>query len=199
MTAIAPKTVREIPGMGGKVYDWRGTGLLPASGGQIRPLVFVQHIPVVPNVPGTADFQTLARVLRVQGLSLQSATDREGNVALYNRLDRLCWQARGANTVSCGCEHMHATTAESWSRRQLRAGAWLAYRAWRDYGIPPKGGKLGSGPGQVRVIERGHVSHKWVSSAAGFHDRSDPGPGFDWTYLYHCVRFYDAHHHFKGA
>ena len=46
----------------------------------------IEHIPVIENVPGTDDFMTLTRVLDAQGLSLQAATDANGNVALYNPL-----------------------------------------------------------------------------------------------------------------
>jgi hypothetical protein len=196
--ASAARIVRAVPGMG-TVYDYRGTGLLGPNGGRIRPLLFVQHIPVYPNKPGTQDFIGLAGVLKAQGLALQSATDRDGNVALYNRLDALCWQARGANSISCGCEHMHMTVNEKWTKRQMRAAAWLAYRAWRDYGIPPQGGKMSRGRGQVGVVKRGHVSHHMVSVMAGFNDREDPGPHFDWSYLWHCVRWYDKHLKFVGA
>lgn len=196
--AAKAHVVREVPGMG-SVYDFRGTGLLPANGGRIRPLVFVQHIPVYPNKPGVQDFLGLAQVLKDQGLALQSATDRDGNVALYNRLDMLCYQARGANSVSCGCEHMHMTVDEVWTRKQMRAAAWLAYRAWRDYGIPAQTAQLTRGTGTVGVARRGHTSHRMVSIMAGFYDRSDPGAKFDWSYMYSCVKFYDTHLHFKGA
>ena len=100
------KVLKELRGAG-KVFDYRNTGLLPANGLIIHPLIMVEHIPVIENVPGQEDFMTLARVLKTKGLSLQAATDREGNVALYNPLNRLCFQARGANQVSCGVEHMH--------------------------------------------------------------------------------------------
>lgn len=197
--AAQPKVRRRLKGAG-TVFDWRGTGLLPPNGGRIRPLVMVEHIPVVRNVEGISDFITLANVLRAQGLSLQAATDREGNVALYNRLDALCFQARGANMVSCGVEHMHMTTSEPWTKRQLRASAWLWVLAERWEGIPLRGGSLGSGaPGIATVRAKGHVTHKRVSAAAGFNDRSDPGPGYDFEYVKHCARYWKRRRTFEGA
>jgi hypothetical protein len=192
------KVIKEIRGMG-KVCDWRTSPWTPANGGKITPLVFVQHIPVVPNVPGIGDFVTLRNVLVAQGLMVQTATDREGNVALYTPFDQLCWQARGANQCSTGCEHMHATTSEPWTRRQMRAAAWLAQLAERKHGIPCRGGNLDAGDGIVKVRARGHVTHEAVSKKAGYNDRSDPGPGFDWSYMWHCVEFFKQHGHFEGA
>jgi hypothetical protein len=190
--------LKEIPGMG-KVYDWRTSPWTPANGGKIKPLIFVQHIPVVRNVTGIGDFVTLRNVLVAQGLMVQCATDAEGNVALFTPFDQLCYQARGANQVSTGCEHMHATTNEPWTRKQMRAAAWLAQLAQRKHGIPCKGGRLGEGPGVVKVLSRGHVTHEGVSKKAGFNDRSDPGPGFDWAYMWHCVAYFKEHGHFEGA
>ena len=40
---------------------------------------------------------------------VQFSTDASGNVAMFTKANRLCFQARGANSVSCGIEHMHAT------------------------------------------------------------------------------------------
>lgn len=198
VAASSARIIRAVPGMG-TVFDYRGTGLLGPNGGRIRPLLFVQHIPVYPNKPGTQDFIGLAGVLKAQGLALQSATDRDGNVALYNRFDALCYQARGANSISCGCEHMHMAITEPFTRRQMRAAAWLGYRAWRDYGIPPQGGQMSRGNGQVGVIRRGHVSHQNEAAMAGYNDRVDPGPRFDWAYLWHCIHWYDHHQNFVGA
>ena len=192
------RVIKELRGAG-KVFDYRGSGILPPNGGRIRPLIMVEHIPVVPNVPGTQDFRTLARVLRGQGLSLQAATDSEGNVALYNNLDRLCYQARGANQVSCGVEHMHWSTSEPWTKKQLRAAAWLWVHAEREYGIPLRIARLGAGKGHVVVVKRGHTSHQRVSQAAGFNDRSDPGPGFDYRYVRRAALFFKKHGHFEGV
>ena len=196
---VKPHVIREVPGMG-KVFDFRGTGLLHGTGVKIRPQIGVMHIPVYPNKPDYQDFLGLAGVLRDRGLNLQTATDRDGNVALFTRMDEMCWQAKGANQVSWGCEHMHMTVSESWTRRQLRAAAWLTYRSWRDYGIPPQMADLEPGRGVVRVKRRGITSHKNVADKAGFHDRIDPGPKFDWEYVFHCVKWYPRHHSsFVGA
>jgi hypothetical protein len=182
--------------MGGKVYDYRGTGLCPPSGGRIRPLIMVHHIPVVAQIGGTADFEKLGDILRGKGLAIQAATDAEGNVALYTRWDQLCFGQRGANQVASGVEHMHLTTAERWTERQMRAAAWCANQVWVNFAIPPHRGILGAGPGRVKVQRRGHTSHQNVSNKAGFHDRSDPGPNFDYAHLYDLTRFYNRHHKF---
>jgi hypothetical protein len=195
---MADKAIKNLRGAG-KVYDFRGTGVLPPNGGLIHPLIMVEHIPIVPNVEGTADFHALANVLKAQGLSLQAATDREGNVALYNPLNRLCFQAKGANQVSCGVEHMHMTIAEDWSRKQLRASAWLWQFAEREFGIPLRVARITSGPGHIRVLRRGHTSHKRVAAAAGFYDRVDPGPGYDWEYVRKAALFFKRHGHFQGV
>jgi len=195
---MGDKVLKELRGAG-KVFDYRGTGLLPANGGIIQPLIMVEHIPVVRNVDGTGDFRTLASVLRAQGLSLQAATDREGNVALYNHLNRLCFQARGANQVSCGVEHMHMTIGEEWSRKQLRASAWLWQYAEHMFGIPLRVARIASGPGRVGVLRRGHTSHRRVATAAGFNDRVDPGPGYDWEYVRKAALFFKSHGHFVGV
>lgn len=190
--------VKELKGAG-TVYSLRGSGVLPPNGGRIRPLIMVEHIPVVPNVAGTSDFLLLAQVLRKQGLSLQAATDREGNVMLYNDLDTLCYQARGANQVSCGVEHMHMSTGEPWTKKQLRAAAWLWQYAEREHGIPLRIARIQAGNGTVGVLRRGHTSHQRVSAAAGYNDRSDPGPLFDWEYVRAAALFFKSHGHFEGA
>lgn len=199
--AVSPVEVFPVKGMGGKVYDFRGTGLCPPAmpNGKpvkIKPLIAVEHIPVVRNVPGIGDFVSLANVLRVQGLSLQSATDSEGNVCRYTHLDQLCWQARGGNVLSCGTEHMHLTIGEPWGEKQMRAAAWLAVLALERQGIPLNNGTLISGPGVVKVKQRGHVGHAYVSRAAGFNDRIDPGPGFDRQHMYELARFFLKHRRF---
>src|SRR4051794_32633612 len=96
------RVLKDLPGAG-RVYDWRDSAWTPSNGGKITPLIFVQHIPVVPNKDGIADFIRLRDVLVAQGLMVQSATDRDGNVALFTPFNALCYQARGANAVSCGC------------------------------------------------------------------------------------------------
>jgi hypothetical protein len=197
--------LKTIKGMG-TVYDWRDASWSRPNGGRINPLVFVQHIPVVPNVQGIGDFVTLRNVLVAQGLMVQAATDREGNVALFTRFDELCFQARGANQFSCGAEHMHMTIGEAWSRKQLRAAAWLVQLAKRKHGIPTALGRLGAGDGLARVLKRGQTTHMAVSHYAGFNDRSDPDghingshDGYDFDYVRHCVVFFDQHGHFSGA
>jgi hypothetical protein len=125
--------------------------------------------------------------------------DREGNVALFTPFDRLCYQARGANAVSCGCENMHASTSEGWSEHQFRAAAWVVNQAKDKHGIPASNGELGAGNGAVRVLERGQVSHQRVSSAAGYNDRTDPGPGYNWSHARDLVIHWRAHHTFEGA
>lgn len=195
---MTDKVLKELRGAG-KVYDYRGTGMLPPNGGIIQPLIMVEHIPVVANVRGTGDFHTLARVLRDQGLSLQAATDREGNVALYNPLNRLCFQAKGANSFSCGVEHMHMTVDEPWTRKQLRASAWLWQYAEREFAIPLRVARLAPGSGLVSVLRRGHTSHKRVADAAGFKNRIDPGGLYDWEYVRRAAIFFKEHGHFEGV
>jgi hypothetical protein len=194
------RVLKEIRGMG-KVYDWRASSWTPVNGGKIKPLVMVQHIPVVPNMVGIADFVRLRDVLVAQGLMVQGATDREGNVALFTPYDSLCFQARGANQQSCGIEHMHLTVGEAWTKHQLRAAAWHVQLANRKHGMPLGRANLAAGPGVVRVLRRGQTTHEAVSDFAGFHDRIDPGHGFDFEYVEHCVRFFrnNDRGHFEGA
>jgi len=183
--------------MGGKVFDFRGTGLCPPKpGGRIHPLLMVHHIPVVSRIPGTADFEKLGRILRGQGLAIQAATDAEGNVALFTRFDEKCFGHRGANQLACGVEHMHLTTAKEFTEKQMRAAAWCAHRVWTNFGIPPRRGILLPGDGVVRVQRRGHTSHENVSNMAGFHDRSDPGPNFSYRHLYELTKFFRKHRRF---
>lgn len=194
--SIQARSERRIPGMGGKVYDYRGTGLCPPNGSRIRPLVMVHHIPVVRNVAGTADLVTLGHILRGQGLAIQAGTDAEGNVALYTRFDQLCYGHKGANQLACGVEHMHMTIDEPWTERQMRAAAWCANEVWTSYGIPPRNGILLPGDGIVSVQRRGHVSHKDVSDKAGHRNRSDPGARFNRAHLYELTRFFNKNGRF---
>lgn len=187
-----PHVVKSLRGAG-SVYDWRNTGLLPPNGGRIRLLVGVEHIPVMPNVPGVGDFVSLANVLRAQGLSLQTATDREGNVALYNPLDRLCYQAKGANQLGYGTEHMHTAITEDWSRKQLRASAWIWQYAEHAYGLPMQMANITPGHGLVGVARRGHTSHQNIANQAGFHNRTDPGNKYDWEYVKKAALFFVVH------
>jgi N-acetylmuramoyl-L-alanine amidase len=194
---ITPRSERNIPGMGGKVFDFRETGLCPPSRpGRIRPLLMVHHIPVVANVAGVADLVRLGEILRNQGLAIQAATDAEGNVALYTRFDQLCFGHRGANSFACGVEHMHVSVSEPWTEAQMRAAAWCAHRVWTSFDIRPRGAILRPGQGVVGVQRRGHTSHMAVSAMAGFNDRSDPGAGFNFPHLYELTRFFHKHHRF---
>lgn len=201
---VEPRHRKKIPGAG-YLLDWRGTGLCPPvrDNGRvirIKPLIGVEHIPVIRNVKGRADFLLLAQVLKDQGLSLQTATDNEGNVALFSSLNALCYQAKGANQLSYGTEHMHVSTAEGWTTKQFYAAAWIWQYAEREEGIPIQTGRItGAGYGRVAVVRRGHVSHRRVSAAAGFNDRSDPGPGFDYARVASYARYYKRHHTFVGA
>lgn len=196
---VQPRDTHAVKGMG-RVHDWRDTGLLPPNGGRIELRALVHHIPVVPNVAGIGDFITLANVLKVQGLSLQFATDREGNVAIYNRADSLCFQARGLNSLSCGIEHMHMTITERWTERQYRAAAWIAWWVHRHHGLPLRNASLKPvAAGVARVALTGHTTHRIEADIAGFHDRSDPGPGFHRPHVYELARFYDQHRSFAHA
>jgi hypothetical protein len=91
------------------------------------------------------------------------------------------------------------TTGESWTKRQLRASAWIAQLAHRKHGIPLSMANLEDGAGLVRVARRGQTSHQNVSAHAGYHDRTDPGSGYDWAYVRHCAEFFDQHGHMEGA
>lgn len=198
MAPPSPKRILTVPGMGGKVFDFRGTGLCPpARGGQrIWPLVMVHHIPVVHQELGTGDFIRLAGILVGAGKSIQASTDAEGNVALFTHWHELCWGQRGANFLACGVEHMHFSTAKTFSEKQMRAAAWCAARVWMLFNIPPQRGILLPGNGVVRVQRRGHTSHMDVSKKAGFNDRSDPGPNFDYAHLYELTKFFREHNRF---
>lgn len=195
-TAIKPRDIYTIKGMGGKVYDWRGTPMCPPNGGRIRPLIYVVHIPVISNVKGVGDFFTLARALKDQGYCVQNATDAEGNVAIFTRSDMLAYQARGANQFSTGCENMHLKTTEPWTEFQYRAQAYLAWNHHASYGTPLTMAQLTYGRGIVGVKHRGFTSHKEVSAKAGYNDRTDPGPTFHFNHMFELARFYGKHHRF---
>lgn len=194
--AGAVRHVRDIRGAGGE-YDLRS--LANPNFGTINPLIGVQHIPVIRQMAGVDDFMVLLRVLQDQGLMVQKATDASGNVCHYTNFSDGCYQARGANQVSWGAEHMHATIDEVWTKRQLRAAAYLIMRSRDGENIPVRMADLNPGPGVVRVARTGITSHENVSNNAGYNDRSDPGPGFDYDYVFSCVDYWDAHGHFEGA
>lgn len=193
--------MKTLPGNhGGKVYDYRGTKAIVPNGGVIPLLGMVEHIPVMADRPGTQDFDALASVIRQRGLGLQAATDGEGNVALFTNLNRLCWQARGLNSVSCGVEHMHMTIGQPWPRVQLNASAWLWHYAKVVYGLEKRHGKLApAGFGVAKVVRKGHVTHQEEAAAAGYFDRSDPGPGYDFDYVQHAANYFSRHKTFKGV
>jgi N-acetylmuramoyl-L-alanine amidase len=199
------EVLKDIKGMG-RVYDWRESSWTPSNGGRIDVRLFVQHIPVVRNVDGIADMVTLRNVLVAQGLMVQSCTDREGNVGLFTPFDSLCYQAKGANQFSTGCEHMHLSTSEDWSKQQLRAMAWLIQLCERKHDVKRTRGRLAGGGGIARVLEEGQVWHSEVSAAAGFNDRSDPWGNTPhdvvverWEYVQHCIGFFEDNGHFDGA
>lgn len=193
---IQPRSIHKVPGMGGRVFDFRGTGLVRPSGGRIEPLVMVHHIPEVARVEGIADFRKLADILNDKGLAIQAATDREGNVALFTDFNDMCFGHRGANFLACGVEHMHLTTAKEFSEEQMRAAAWCAHRVWKRFGVPLRRAILSPGVQRVHVQRRGHTSHENVSNMAGFHDRSDPGANFSYRRLYELARFFDENGRF---
>jgi hypothetical protein len=180
------------------VFDYRG--FTSANGGTIPLRACIHHIPVVPNKAGHSDFDTLRRVLVDEGLMVQNSTDRDGNVALFTRANRLCYQAKGANSLSCGIEHMHMTTGEPWSKKQLRAAAWIAQYLEREFGVPLQMADVEpAGPGVVKFVRKGHTSHQQVSRLAGYHDREDPGQGFDYELMFGSAKFFQRHGHFVGA
>lgn len=191
---IQARSVTHIKG-GVTIRDYRDTGLCPANGGRITPVIFIDHIPVIRNKDGVGDLILLGQVLKQQGLAVQRGTDAEGNVAKYTDLNELCYHARGANTISAGAEHMHYGLSEPWTERHFRAAAYCAWEAWHYRGIPLQGAKLLPG-NPTRVERKGHASHKAQSAAAGFGDRSDPGPGFRFMHVYELARFYDKHRRF---
>lgn len=197
MPTVAKK-LRIASGQLSSIYDYRRE--TSPNGGVIPIRACVHHIPVVRNVAGRADFDTLRQVLLAQGLMVQYSTDTEGNIALYTQANRLCYQARGANSVSCGIEHMHYAVGEPWSKKQMRAAGWLAQYLEREHGLPLRMADVEPGGGGVaRIARTGHTSHEQVSKMAGFNDRSDPGRGFDYEQVFHNARYFKAHGHFIGA
>ena len=185
------------------IFDYRGE--TNPNGGRIALRACIHHIPVIHNTAGHGDLELLRQVLLDRrppdgGLMVQFGTDAEGNVALYTRADRLCFQAKGANQVSCGIEHMHFTIGEEWRKKQLRAAAWIAQYLEREFDVPLQMADVEpNGPGLVRIARKGHTSHQQVAHLAGFNDRVDPGDGFDYEYMFHAARFFKGHGHFVGA
>lgn len=192
------KTLRIAAGAKSSVFDYRG--FTDPNGGTIPLQACVHHIPVVPNAPGHADFDLLRQVLLGRGLMVQLSTDDAGNVALYTRANRLCWQAKGANSITCGIEHMHMTIAEDWSRKQIRAAAWCAQYLEREFDVPLQMADVEpNGPGLVKIVRKGHTSHRQVSRLAGYNDRVDPGPGFDYELMFSSASYFKRKGHFIGA
>lgn len=191
--------IAQIKGMG-KVYDWRNTSWSQPNGGTIPLLLFVDHIPVIPNMPGIADFIRLRDVLYAQGLRVQTSTDSSGNVAFFTPFNRLCYQARGANSFSMGCEHMHYGINDPWTKHQLNASSYTHWYAREHYGLRVWPARLGAGNGIVRVYRRGQTEHKAVSHYAGYNDRSDPGPLYerDEERVRRGVLWFDKHRSFVG-
>jgi hypothetical protein len=180
------------------VFDYRGS--TPPNGGKINLQACVHHIPVIHNAAGRSDLDVLRKVLLDQGLMVQFGTDAEGNVAVYTRANRLCFHAKGGNQITCGIEHMHFTVTEPWRRKQFRAAAWIAQFLEREFGIPLRMAKVESnGSGRVQITRTGHTTHEQISHKAGFNDRSDPGPKFDFEQVFAAARFFKAHGHFVGA
>ncbi len=192
------KQLKIAAGVSSNVWDYRNE--TQPNGGIIGLRACVHHIPVIRQMPGRADLDVLRRVLIQQGLMVQFGTDAEGNVALYTRANRLCFHARGGNSVTCGIEHMHATVGEPWSKKQMRAAAWIAQYLERTFAIPLQMADVEPGPGATVVIARkGHTSHQQIGRVAGFNDRSDPGRGFDYAEMFAAAKFFKRHGHFIGA
>lgn len=180
------------------IWDYRDE--TSPNGGLINLRACVWHIPVISNVAGRGDLDTLRRVLIQQGLMVQFGTDAEGNVALYTRPDRLCYHARGGNQSTCGVEQMHLTTGEPWTKRQLRAAGWIANYLEREFDIPLQMADVEpNGSGLVQIVRRGHTSHEQIARTAGFNDRSDPGDTFDYDAVFHNARYFRANGTFVGA
>jgi hypothetical protein len=192
------RTLHVQPDLHSRVFDFRGS--TSPNGGRIALRACVHHIPVVTQKKGRDDLDLLRRVLQSQGLMVQFGTDAEGNVAIYTAPNRLCFHARGANAVTCGIEHMHFTTSEGWLKKQFRAAGWIAQLLERDHGIPLRLAQVEpAGSGRAQITRTGHTTHEQISRQAGFHDRSDPGSGFDFEEVFAAARFFKKHGHFVGA
>jgi hypothetical protein len=184
-----------------RVYDYRA--FTRPNGGTIALRACVHHIPVIHQMPGRADLDALRQVLIAQGLMVQFGTDGEGNVALFTRANRLCYQAAGGNQLTCGIEHMHYATGEAWSLRQLRAAAWIAQYLEREFGIPLQMANVEPGY-PVKIVRKGHTSHEQITrmaKAAGarIDGREDPGKGFDYEHMFAAANFFKRKGHFVGA
>ena len=196
-----PSTLKKLhiaKGVYSSIYDYRGE--TSPNGGTIALKACTWHIPVIEQAPGRADLDTLRRVLLDQGLMVQFGTDGEGNVAMYTKANRLCWQARGGNYATCGVEQMHYRTTDEWSLKQLRAAGWIMQYLEREYDIPLQMADVEpGGPGLALIVRKGHTSHRQIARMAGYNDRTDPGHGFDYEYCFHAANFFKEHGHFVGA
>jgi N-acetylmuramoyl-L-alanine amidase len=162
---------------------WDHRGETNPHGGRIALRACVHHLPG-PTVRA--------------GRVFQFGTDADGNIALYTRADRLCFQANGANQASCGIEHVGGSVGEEWSAKQLRAAAWIAQYLEREFDVPLQIAHVEpNGPGLVRIVRKGHTSGRDVAHLAGFGDRIDPA--FDYEHMFHAARFFKSHGHFVGA
>jgi hypothetical protein len=193
------KVVAEFAGMG-KVYDWRESSWTPSNGGVISLLLYIDHIPVIPQMSGIKDFITLRNVLVAQGLMVHSSTDAEGNVAWFTPMNHLNFHARGANAFSAGGEHVHEDVEEIWTNRQLNAVSYMHWHMEDHWGVPATQARLARGNGIVRVLKKGDTTHKKEADFAGFHDRSDPGDKFELqrARILRGVRYFDEHRNFKN-
>jgi hypothetical protein len=196
-----PTVVKQLDiaeGQKSTIWDYRAE--TSPNGGRIDLRACVHHIPVIHNQDGRVDLDILRRVLLNQGLMVQFGSDAEGNVAMYTRADRLCYHAKGGNSITCGIEHMHYTIGEDWTKRQMRAAAWIAQYLEREFDLPLQMADVDpGGPGVARIVRRGHTSHAQISRMAGYNDRSDPGQGFDYEYMFSAAKFFKRHGHFVGA
>ena len=192
------KTLRIQEGRASDVWDFRA--ITSANGGRINLRACVHHIPVIRDQAGKGDLELLRQVLKDQGLMVQFGTDREGNVAIYTPADRLCFHARGGNSVTCGIEHMHFGVGDPWTDKQFRAAAWIVQLLNHKHGLPFRMAEVEpDGSGRVRITRTGHTSHQEISRKAGFNDRSDPGSGFDYDKVFKAAKFFQEHGHFVGC
>lgn len=191
------KRLRIADGQRSSIFDYRPE--TRPNGGIIDLRACVHHIPVMGQGPGHTDLDMLRRILIDKGLMVQFGSDAEGNVALYTRANRLCYHAKGGNQLTCGVEHMHYGVGDPWAKKQMRAAAWIAQYLEREFHLPLRMADVEPGPGVVRIVRTGHTSHQQISNMAGYHDRRDPGHGFDYEQMFSAADFYKRHGHFVGA
>jgi hypothetical protein len=94
---------------------------------------------------------------------------------------------------------MHMSISEPWTKRQLRAAAWVNQLERRHVGTAQHRASLAPGNGTVRVLHGGQTTHEAISAYAGYHDRTDPGGGYDFEYVAHCEQYFAKHASFKNA